>query len=402
MTKQKCNRVDVKYSIVKQNKCVSCGTCVASCPFNALKITRSSYSGNPEPKINLKKCSQCGICLAACPVDKPVVTDLSLLQDSRICTSTFDDVFKSSSSGGIVTTTLKYLFETGQINKPVVTGCRGLEAIGRIITSVDHLNHTAGSKYQPVSLVHLLKELTSADEVAFVGLPCHINGVHNLQQKQNFEFRIVLKIGLFCTIGRSFNATKAVFKKIGQPDFIQYRNQGHPGNCIASIYGRTLFVSSCTDFLQKIDYIYFLNGCQYCNDLFAVKSDISVGDAWNIGKGKEAIALSWSEFGKTVINDMNNRDFLDTKRLITENEIIESQKNGYIYKIRNYERKRKYLVNGLRPLTEYEKACEYLVQNSLLFNAPFNFILYSLFQKRIIRKRNKMLAVLTKEQSVTD
>ena len=42
--------------------CVACGTCVRSCPRNAIYICKGVIA-----KVNINKCVGCGICASDCP-----------------------------------------------------------------------------------------------------------------------------------------------------------------------------------------------------------------------------------------------------------------------------------------------------------------------------------------------
>ena len=54
--------VGAQVSIVNQNKCISCMTCVNACPYGA------PYSNhNHKAEIERAKCMGCGICASECP-----------------------------------------------------------------------------------------------------------------------------------------------------------------------------------------------------------------------------------------------------------------------------------------------------------------------------------------------
>ncbi|RMF93273.1 MAG: 4Fe-4S dicluster domain-containing protein [Candidatus Schekmanbacteria bacterium] len=45
------------------DECIACGTCVDSCPENAIS------EGDPIFVIDPQKCTECGTCAEVCPVD---------------------------------------------------------------------------------------------------------------------------------------------------------------------------------------------------------------------------------------------------------------------------------------------------------------------------------------------
>jgi len=386
-------RNDVVTSVARQNLCVSCGTCAAACPFDAIRMHRAYFSKNPEPAIDRARCTNCGLCVAACPVKRTVQTNLESTKFASICYSTNPDVFARSSSGGVVTTVLQYLFKTGRATKAIVTSMRGIEASGIVISSAEEALQCAGSKYQPVALVQLLKDILETERIAFVGLPCHLSGLTRVLPR--FRFADVIMIGLFCTIGRSYRATRFVFGKEKNVDQLLYRHNGHPGDCAVIRQGTLVKVLSCEAFLQKVDYIFFVNGCQYCNDLFAVSADISVGDAWNIGNGKESVTLCWTSRGKAIIDDMMSMGDIIARKKLTADAVIESQRNGYYYKIVNYDER----VNARQTGASFvlSVCSDELRRNARKFNSIFGVLIYRLFERKIVKGRNRLLEKLTRK-----
>lgn len=49
---------------VDANSCVGCGSCVGSCPVNAI-----SFDGDGKATIDAGTCIHCGTCVCACPVN---------------------------------------------------------------------------------------------------------------------------------------------------------------------------------------------------------------------------------------------------------------------------------------------------------------------------------------------
>lgn len=49
--------------MVNKKKCISCGTCVAICPMEAI-----SFDEDGKAQIDKNKCVHCGACEASCPM----------------------------------------------------------------------------------------------------------------------------------------------------------------------------------------------------------------------------------------------------------------------------------------------------------------------------------------------
>jgi len=68
--------VELTKAIVDEDKCVGCGACVSSCPFDAI-----TWSGFGMPVVNMEACTGCGICAATCPV---AAMQLRLFRDEQV------------------------------------------------------------------------------------------------------------------------------------------------------------------------------------------------------------------------------------------------------------------------------------------------------------------------------
>lgn len=49
---------------IDKSKCISCGTCVAICPVEAIYFDKDG-----KAVIDQEKCIKCGACKASCPVN---------------------------------------------------------------------------------------------------------------------------------------------------------------------------------------------------------------------------------------------------------------------------------------------------------------------------------------------
>jgi len=48
--------------MIDKDKCIACGSCVATCPVNAI-----SFGADGKPQINKDICIKCGSCVVICP-----------------------------------------------------------------------------------------------------------------------------------------------------------------------------------------------------------------------------------------------------------------------------------------------------------------------------------------------
>jgi heterodisulfide reductase subunit A len=70
-------------------RCMGCGTCVATCPFNAIEL-QVLDDGRQVASVNLVQCKGCGSCVAACPngaMQQRGFTDQQVLRMLEVCGS---------------------------------------------------------------------------------------------------------------------------------------------------------------------------------------------------------------------------------------------------------------------------------------------------------------------------
>lgn len=348
-------KLELIKTIAKNGVCFQCGTCASSCTKNCIEMKRNEETGLIFPEIiNENNCTNCKMCEKVCPfLNIKLPEEQFKSEEIALYKSTDENIYKASSSGGVVGSVLKYLFEKKIINKALVSGIDGMYAVPRWIYSSDEIKSIQGSKYQPIALNELLKEVCKEDKIAVVGLPCHIQGIDNMQNSiPTLKNSIILKLGIFCTIGRGMNSTLTAlngFKELNNGHLI-YRDENNTGNMIWRKDNEDIYVTKYEQFLDKGDYLFYPKGCLFCNDLFNVKADISVGDSWGLKKGKVALTLVRTLNGLEIINDMKISGYIEFISNVSKHQAESTQKHSYDFKIKKYEERYKLCRHELKGL----------------------------------------------------
>lgn len=177
----------------------------------------------------------------------------------------------------------------------------------RISRSVDELAEGAKSRYYPVELSGVLREIAQVPgRYAVVGIPCFIKAV-NLLRRQDpiIAERVTHTIGLFCGHMKSARMVDSFALQLGaEPDTvaaIDYRlkNPDRPANWYTAQLRLTDGSTRQQDWWHLVDGDwgsgFFMNSaCNFCDDVVAETADIAMGDAWvepysSDGKGTNVV-----------------------------------------------------------------------------------------------------------------
>lgn len=390
--------------IVKGHLCLQCGTCESICPEQAIEIKEYHKSGLLYPHIKQVNCVNCGLCSRVCPVNDLSLYTKPLANFESIgvySTLTNDDTDLISASGGAVTAILKFLFKKKEIDKAVVAMFNNdniFDPEGVIIDHISKVDQARGSIYQPVALNRVLKALKKEDRVAFVGLPCHIKGITNYLNIKK-ELNIIVKIGIFCNIGRARNATRFLTRKYVPGEEIKeiyYRKGAYPGNL--SIVSKEKEVNILfKEYMTRTGYLFPPKGCLFCDDLFNEKADISVGDPWGICEQKKALIIVRKR--QEIITAMIKSGILKKDKNLTREEALSTQ--NYKHKQMRTKRSKLYLKLGIIVPSRIKKELDdikkektsvfeallslALIINSKVFNSGF-YMLAGLIPLKVLKK----------------
>jgi len=217
------------------------------------------------------------------------------------------------SSGGMVSWVAAELLRRGLVDGVAhVTPRRREDGDGRLFgyrisRSEDELSEGAKSRYYPVELSSVLREIESVPgRYAIVGIPCFIKAV-NLLRRENpvIAERVTHTIGLFCGHMKSAKMVDSFALQLGtEPEkvaAVDYRlkNPDRPANWYTAHLTLDDGTTRQQDWWHLVDGDwgsgFFMNSaCNFCDDVVAETADIAMGDAWvepysSDGKGTNVV-----------------------------------------------------------------------------------------------------------------
>ena len=398
--------------VVKNELCTGCGTCIALCPNEAIKLTINEKKGIYVPELNEEKCNNCNTCYEVCPGHEVDFKQLNLkifgkepedvlignYLNCYIGHSTDYDVRYNSASGGLVTQLLIFALEEGIIDGALVTRMKKdnpLEPEPFIARTKEEIIEASKSKYCPVPANIALKEILESKEgekFAIVGLPCHINGVRKAEQiNKNLKEKISLHIGIFCGHTPNFLGTEFLMNKLGikKEDVknLSYRGEGWPGSMKISLESGELLLLLPDYWGGLFDLHFFTpSRCLLCSDGTCELADISFGDAWlpelsddKIGK---SIIISKSEIGGKLLHTMKLKNEIELNETAAK-KVIQSQAGMLYFKKKNLNARSKlFKVVPKNDNVLESDAMDYLIALSPYLNA---YISSKSFLRKLLR-----------------
>ncbi len=306
----------LKEEIIDPGFCVECGACTGFC--NRLSLdTEFGIPRLVKPCVN-----GCLNCYDHCPARAlfnpsmvfgdlerdPVLGPFTEIKAVRALNP---DTRKRAQDGGAVTAILSAILERGKVDGAVVVERdRCWRPVPRIVSSIDELHSSAGSKYNPSpNLATLARAFRKMEikSVAIVDVGCHIRGVRSLEYNllYNAGFSAysdirIYTIGLFCS--GSF-IHHELFKTLGKDPRTVKKMDLREGRFI---------VESDKSETRGLDEIEgsLMPSCSFCGDYTAELADLSVG---SIGSPKGySTVISRSLMGWGMLRDAEQRGYAES------------------------------------------------------------------------------------------
>jgi coenzyme F420 hydrogenase subunit beta len=329
--------------VVENNLCTGCGACKVSCNVEAIHLSKTK-TGRLFADIDMEICTNCGVCLQVCPgidINKQILIPNinpfeGIVRKTYTGISANKLIYNNAQSGGLVTETLSYLFDTHQIDAAVVCvsnyGNERPEVFPTIITDREQLISSQRSSYTPVDMVSALKHTANYSSVAFVGLPCHIQGIVTLQAKFKRYKNIKYKFGLICDrvlsevvadVLISETGVESCKKKIVWRDKrLGYKNAPVVIECENGYREK---IPAIKRHLLKNYFTY--SRCRICFDKMNIHADIVFGDPWGMNnidwKHGESLVITRTDIGERLIQNL-----LTEKRVILNEASFDEVKKG--------------------------------------------------------------------------
>jgi coenzyme F420-reducing hydrogenase beta subunit len=202
------------------------------------------------------------------------------------------------SSGGVIGWTTAELLRTGAIDAVAHVAPVDPDEDGRffrygISRSEEELNRGAKSRYYPIQLAEVLREIRATPgRYAVVGIPCFIKAVHLLRRTDPvIADRVTHTFALFCGHMKSAALVESFAwqtgRRIEEVRAVDYRlkDAGRPANWYRAHLTLKNGGVAGEDWWNLADGDwgagFFQNGaCNWCDDVVGETADLSCGDAW--------------------------------------------------------------------------------------------------------------------------
>ena len=228
-----------------------------------------------------------------------------------------DPFRRNGSSGGLTNWVAAELLRTGAVDGIAHVAptdpATGSHFAYRISRSFDELSSGAKSRYYPVELSQVLREIrTTPGRYAVVGIPCFIKAIHLLRRVDPLiQERVTHTLGLFCGHMKSAAMVESFAWQLGtelkRVRALDYRikDENRPANWYRAHLDLEGGGAAEQDWWHLADGDWgagFLQNpaCNSCDDVVAETADIAFGDAWvepysSDGRGTNVVVVRAKE-----------------------------------------------------------------------------------------------------------
>jgi coenzyme F420 hydrogenase subunit beta len=333
-------------AITESGSCIGCGTCGIACPTQAIDFLYQ------PPVIHKDICIQCGACFVQCPRSfgsgltapssgaryDPSIGAYQIAAKAQTCASKQDDLQK------IIANLISYLFEETTVDAavmPAVNAESPYVISPTVVTTPEQVQKTVLSNYSVVPSVLGIKNAVDCgyQHIAFVGLPCQIQGIFKAGEyplgERYYSSKIDVLISMFCMKNFLQSSLKTIVKKMGvSVDTVKK---------MGIIRGKFRVESVDNIYEIPVDAVTnFQRGCSLCLDFSGELSDISVGTCGSL-EGYTSIIVRTKK-GNTIFEGFKKRIQYE---LLSEYE-LEIIRNRAAFKKRENKRTARTIISSKR------------------------------------------------------
>jgi coenzyme F420-reducing hydrogenase beta subunit len=324
--------------VVRSGLCIGCGSCVAGEPSVEMRWDRHGFLKPHGPREWYEERSP--ELAARCPFS-PSAANEDVIAAERFGTAPHADrrigrffaawvghVAESEfrargSSGGMVSWVAAELLRTGAVDGVALVGAEDPRQSGRffgyrIARSPDEIGRGAKSRYYPIELSTVLREIRATPgRYAIVGVPCFIKAIHLLRRSDPLvRDRVTHTLGLFCGHMKSARMVEsfawqldAEIRRVRAVDY-RLKDAGRPANWYRAHLELDDGSARARDWWHLADGDwgagFFQNpACDYCDDVVAETADVAFGDAWvepysSDGRGTNVVVARSAELAAMI------------------------------------------------------------------------------------------------------
>lgn len=309
--------------VIDQGLCTGCGACITACPYIV------AYEGRI---VVLDKCTIGeGDCYKHCPrtyMDMNAVSEkifgvpygdgeVGHALDIHMARSKDTEMRQKAQDGGTITTLLALALEEGMIDVVVCTKMDEEKvARGYLARSREELLRCAGSSYEASFALEAYRSIPkeSTERLAVVGLGCQVEALGKIRtdpaKNSVSPDNIKLTLGLFCGWALRPDIFHPYLSGICDPSQAVKFDIPHTPYYTFDVYTKSDRKSVSLDEIRP----YINEACQYCLDMTAEFSDISVGSAGSKYPGWNTVIVR-TNTGANLVNMAKAKGILETQAL---------------------------------------------------------------------------------------
>ncbi|MCK0206415.1 Coenzyme F420 hydrogenase/dehydrogenase, beta subunit C-terminal domain [Starkeya koreensis] len=279
---------DALSTVLRNGMCVGCGLCATEA--GEMRMDPSGFLRPVAPALAEARDACPGFHVAHHNDEAPYHLLWGPIRSCEVGYAT-DAAFRhAGSSGGVVTTLLRFLLESGRVDGVVQIGAATSDPLRNetyVHASVESLLHHAGSRYAPSAPLAALRALIgNGRRYAFVGKPCDVAALRAMTRlRPEFREQFPYLLSFMCAGIPGEKGTRAVLDRLGldpaEVISFRYRGNGWPGLTTAVTASGEERSLTYNEAWGKMLNRHLHPRCKICADGIGEAADVVCADAWH-------------------------------------------------------------------------------------------------------------------------